>query len=195
MNRYSVLYFSLVGSILGVFWTYAFLYHDFFGAGMITVLLAAKHFAKDEGEDEKYIVFLDMDGVLADFDGAISSGVEWDPPEMFEPGFFRNLKVMPGAKEAVAQLLAQDDLEVYIGSKPTSKNRLSATEKMDWINEHFPELVRNMVLVCDKKLLRGDILIDDDKERWGHVFEGRFIHFDRKNPEKAWAEITKDLCR
>lgn len=144
---------------------------------------------------KKRTVFLDMDGVLADFDGAITSGVDWDPPEMFEPGFFRNLKVMPGAKEAVAKLLANPDLEVYIGSKPTTKNLSSFTEKAAWIEEHFPDLLKRIILVCDKKLLNGDILIDDDLKTWGHVFKGQFIHFDRHNSEESWKKIVEELCK
>lgn len=131
-----------------------------------------------------------MDGPLADFDSAITSGVKNDPPEMFVPGFFRNLKVVEGAKEAVAELLKNDRLQVYIGSKPTYKNTLCATEKMDWIQEHFPDLKKRIVLVCDKKLLRGNFLIDDDVERWGPKFKGGFIHFDRTKPKQEWQRIT-----
>lgn len=130
-----------------------------------------------------------MDGVLADFDGAITSGPGMDPPEMFEPGFFRNLKVMEGAKEAIAQLVSNPKLEVYIGSKMTSKVTGCATEKMEWIQEHFPELLRNMVLCCDKKLLRGNFLIDDDVARWGHAFKGAFMYFDRTKPKQEWQRI------
>lgn len=138
----------------------------------------------------KKIVFVDMDGVLADFDGAIPPGSPYDPPEMFELGFFRNLKVMDGAKEGVAALLANPNLEVYIGSKMTSKVTNCASEKMEWIKEHFPELLRNMVLCCDKKLLRGSFLIDDDVARWGHAFKGGFIHFDRTKPKQEWQRIA-----
>ena len=138
----------------------------------------------------KLIVFVDMDGVLADFDGAITSGVENDPPEMFKPGFFRNLKVMDGAIDGVAQLLANPKLEVYVGSKMTSKVTTCATEKMEWIREYFPGLLRHMVLCCDKKLLRGNFLVDDDIDRWGHSFKGAFIHFDRTKPKQEWQRIS-----
>lgn len=134
-----------------------------------------------------------MDGVLADFDGAITSGVEQDPPEMFELGFFRNLKVMEGSKEAIAQILANPNFEVYIGSKMTSKATNCASEKMEWIKEHFPALLKRMVLVCDKKLLRGHILIDDDLERWGNAFDGWFIHFKRDTPKQSWENVVQFL--
>lgn len=135
-----------------------------------------------------------MDGVLADFDAAIVNHIP-DPPEMFVPGFFRNLAVMDGAKKAVASLLADKNLEIYIGSKMTSKAPNCATEKMEWIAEHFPGLKKHMVLVCDKKLLRGDVLVDDDIKRWGQKFHGQFIHFDRWNPKESWEAVVKELCK
>ena len=143
----------------------------------------------------KRVVFLDMDGVLADFDSEIGpehKHLPEDPPEMFVPGFFRRLKVMPGAKEAVAKLLACPDLDVYIGSKPTTKATTSATEKFDWVEEHFPALLRKIVLVCDKARLRGDVLVDDDK-KWEPVFVGQFIHFDHDHSEESWQRVLNQL--
>jgi 5'(3')-deoxyribonucleotidase len=140
----------------------------------------------------KKIVFIDMDGVLADFDAAISVRIQ-DPPEMFIPGFYKSLKVMVGAHEGIAQLLAMDHLDVYIGSKPTTGNFHSTIEKYQWIACHFPRLVKKIVLVCDKSLLRGDFLVDDDKDRWGDKFVGTFIHFDRYNSESAWQQVVSTL--
>lgn len=142
----------------------------------------------------KKTVFIDMDGVLADFDGAIHTHVGEDPPEMFVPGFFRNLAVMPGAKEAIEALLANKNLDVYIGSKITSKVPTCATEKMEWVAMHFPKLLKRMCLVCDKMLLRGDVLVDDDFPRWAHKFDGQFIHFDTHNSKKCWEAVVKELC-
>lgn len=144
----------------------------------------------------KRVVFLDMDGVLADFDNEIApenKQLPEDPPEMFVPGFFRRLKVMPGAKESVKILTDCPDLDVYVGSKPTTKMTSSATEKYDWVEEHFPQLLRKIVLVCNKALLRGDVLVDDDAKKWGNVFVGQFIHFDHDRPEESWARVLNQL--
>ena len=143
---------------------------------------------------QKRIIYLDIDGVLADFDGAIINHIE-DPPEMFVPGFFRNLAVMDGAKDGVRILLSNPNLDVYIGSKMTSKATNCATEKMEWIREHFPPLLRRMVLVCDKGLLRGHVLVDDDAKRWKKKFKGKFIHFDRNNPADSWRSVVEELCK
>ena len=139
---------------------------------------------------KKKIIFIDMDGVLANFEGGLKEIVQ-DPPEMWEPGFFRNLEVMPGAKEAVEALIANPKYKVYIGSKHFSGTDYCASEKMGWLRENFPKLIKRVVLVCDKKLLRGDYLIDDDL-RWKD-FEGEFIHFNKHKPKEQWEEILEYL--
>jgi 5'(3')-deoxyribonucleotidase len=138
-------------------------------------------------QKDKKVVFVDMDGVLADFDGSIEKHV-LDPPEMFVPGFFRNLKVMPGAKEGVKALLNNPKIKVYIGTKHTTKTDYSPSEKVGWVREHFPELIKRMFIVTDKHLLKGDYLIDDDL-RWKH-FPGEFIHFDKAKPEEEWKRVV-----
>ena len=133
-----------------------------------------------------------MDGVLADFDGRIGreriDGV--DPPEMFEKGFFRGLDPMLGAIEAVDALLQMKGIELFIATKPSTKNLYSTIEKYEWVNEHFPKLLRRMFLTCDKGHLNGHYLIDDDKDRWGHRFPGKFLHFDRMNSAECWKNIV-----
>ncbi len=142
----------------------------------------------------KKVIFLDLDDTLADFTGAVAPenrGVK-GPPEMRVDGFFRNLKVMEGAREFVSELLADERFDVYIGSKPTKKNLNSASEKYEWIKEHFPELLPRIVLVCNKKLLNGDFLVDDDS-RWEEGFGGKFLKFNPSNPKSCFCDIMKIL--
>jgi 5'(3')-deoxyribonucleotidase len=77
----------------------------------------------------------------------------------------------------------------------TSKALNCASEKMEWIQEHFPALLRRMCLVCDKKLLRGHVLVDDDAALWKKKFKGKFIHFDRNNPADSWRAVVEELCK
>lgn len=128
-----------------------------------------------------------MDGVLADFEGSVKTP-GWDPPEMFEPGFYRNLKVFPNAKWAIAQLLMIPGLNIHIVTKHTTKVDHCASEKIGWIREHFPMLLRHMTITTDKTKFIGDYLIDDDRRWIG--FKGRFLHFDKTKPEEEWVRLV-----
>lgn len=140
-----------------------------------------------------------MDGVLADFDsqvvGTHPQGSK--PTEMFTPGFFRNLPVMEGAKEAVEELESINELKIYIATKITTHNLLAATEKLQWVEEHFPSLIKKVFIACDKTLLKGDFLIDDFP-RWKD-FDGEHILFNHQTPVKSWKlavqRIKKELNR
>jgi 5'(3')-deoxyribonucleotidase len=134
-------------------------------------------------------VFIDMDGVLAHWPPALSKR---NPTEMHEKNFFRSLGVQPGAKEAIEELLKLKDLDIYIASKH-AVNKVGPTqyclsEKVEWVAEHFPALTRKMFLVCNKLLLKGDYLIDDDM-RWKD-FPGTFLHFTENTPEQSWTNIV-----
>lgn len=165
----------------------------------LTFILQAVEIAKkkDKQKMKPKIVFLDMDGPLANFPkGAGTEPGQWadDPPAMFEKGFYRNLEVMPGAREAVTKLLKMPHLEIHIASKPTTKNLNCATEKFEWVEEHFPELLRGRLhLIQDKGLLIGDYLIDDYRERWEPVFKGKFIWFDERTPELSWQKVLEEV--
>lgn len=145
------------------------------------------------------VCFLDMDGVLTDFDGYMRHlrGCEYipenDPPEMFRGGFFRNLPPMPGAIQAVSDL-ERLGVRLYIATKPTTKNLYCASEKMLWVERFLPTLLKRMLIVCDKGLLRGDYLIDDDHEdRWRHSFQGEFIKFDPMHPQVSWRAAVERI--
>lgn len=138
---------------------------------------------------KKLVVYIDMDGVLANFDSCVHSPPPAGsslPSEMLHKGFFRQLPVMTGAKNAVEALMQNPRLEIYIATKISTKNLHAATEKLQWLEEHFPALVKNVFIACDKTKLRGDILIDDFL-RWKN-FHGAFFHFDHQNPEQSWQE-------
>lgn len=148
-------------------------------------------------------LLLDMDGPLADFCNGIGRGpghplrgFKDDVPEMYEPGFFKSLPVTDGAKEAVHRLVQSGQFEIGICSKPLAvRDRpayTSASEKYEWLHEHFPELVERVTLTWCKSLVHADLLIDDDT-KWIEKFRGGFIHFDVQNPKASWEDITDML--
>ncbi len=155
------------------------------------------------------VVFVDMDEVLADTYGAhikrynsrygaslskelCMGGEVWQQvPEhrdalwnhYFEPGFFRHLEPIRHSQEVLEQLASQH--EVYIASAAMQFPD-SLKEKHEWLDEHFPFIHwRNRILLGDKHILRGDVLIDDRTHNLDH-FQGRSILFT--SPHNVHAE-------
>ena len=96
---------------------------------------------------------------------------------MNHPGFYKDLKPMEGAIEAVKRA-AEAGHEVHFVSAPWVTNNTCAQDKFDWIAQHFGEDWRDkLVLAKDKTIVSGDILFDDKepiphKERadWTQVY-------------------------
>ena len=138
----------------------------------------------------KPLILLDQDGPLADFDAAIHEvladlghdpgvlvATEWDytndvtrhfGPEAADaldvarltPGFFRHLPVTPGAQEAVEQLL-DAGCEIAVCTAPSLANPTCASDKLWWIERHFPALSERVIITIDKTWVHGDVLVDD----------------------------------
>lgn len=154
---------------------------------------------------KKIIAYFDMDGPLADFEIGIGRNVGHPKrgiyehnrdlvKPMYEKGFFRNLPVTAGAKEAVEELLNIDRIDWYIATKPmVDQVYYSATEKFEWLNEHFPMLVEKTFMTCCKSHLNGHYLIDDHKEKWEPIFNGSFLYFDVAKPVESWENIVNYL--
>jgi 5'(3')-deoxyribonucleotidase len=143
---------------------------------------------------KKPIIYLDMDGVLANFHGAFEREItpQCEPTEIYEKGFYRNLKVNEGAREAVSKMLESGKFEVYIASKPATGSQYCAGEKYEWVKEHFPELHSRIILTPNKNVLQGHILIDDHPEKWRN-FEGEVFRFNPHEPAKSWAQVERRL--
>lgn len=145
-------------------------------------------------KDGKIVLFLDMDGVLANWEHGLKDPTTWNPPEMLEKGFFFSRPVNPGAKEFVEWATKHPSIEVYIASKPLSFNvYYSASEKMEWVDHHMPELNDRIVLTCNKGLLLGDVLADDDANMWKDKFKGEFFHFDKTKPAESFKKLREHL--
>lgn len=127
-------------------------------------------------------ILCDMDSILADFYFGVLGAYEketgirlpndyisaWDTvmpngKDMYDyfsvPGFFRNLRPVPGAQEA---LNAMHELghDILILSAATITH--APGEKYEWLSEHFPWLNRKKVMFAtDKYRVKGDVFIDD----------------------------------
>jgi 5'(3')-deoxyribonucleotidase len=121
----------------------------------------------------KKTIFIDMDGVIANFAKAAKEG-GWDhrPDKHVDYG---NLEVMPGAKDALIRL--NHDFDIFIASTPPWDRPDMWGAKREWIAEHFPYLKRKLILTHRKDLLIGDILIDDSRWRGQPDFKGDWLWF------------------
>ena len=145
-------------------------------------------------------IAIDMDGVLADveihflnwyfdaygvrisYENLVGKKEEEAFPEkdalrkfVHTAGFFRTLPIIPGAVEAVKELM--ENFEVYIVSAATEFPQ-SLSEKLEWLGEHFPFISwRNIVLCGDKSMINADYMIDDHCKNLDN-FKGRTILFN-----------------
>ena len=121
----------------------------------------------------KKIIYVDMDGVISDFDKAAKEGGWTHRPDLKVN--FRNLELVPGAQDALLKL--NQDFDIFIATTPPWSRPDVWGEKREWIGEHFPWLKRKMVLTHRKDLLIGDILIDDSRWRGQPDFQGDWLWF------------------
>lgn len=155
------------------------------------------------------IIYLDMDDVLADFYRGANCPLRSKIMEerMWDKDFFLNLKPINGAKGAVFQLQKMG-FDLWILSQPLAESPESYTDKAKWVQLHFPQLYKKIILTQDKSLNIGDFLIDDNETKWKDKFEqngGKFVHFpyggyNRNhrefgvNPEYHWDRIVRDFA-
>ena len=133
----------------------------------------------------KKIIYVDMDGVIADFDKAAKEGGWTHRPDLKVN--FRNLDLVYGAQDALLKL--NQDFDIFIATTPPWSRPNVWGEKREWIGEHFPWLKRKMVLTHRKDLLIGDILIDDSRWRGQPDFQGYWFWFN-----KDWKTHNWEAC-
>ncbi|HAI58717.1 MAG TPA: 5'-3'-deoxyribonucleotidase [Xanthomonadaceae bacterium] len=111
------------------------------------------------------------------------------------PGFYRALPPVPGAVEAMAELL---DLghDVRICTSPLNQYRYCVPEKYEWVEAHLgPAFVQRMVVTKDKTLVVGDVLVDDKPDvtgacqpAWRHVLYDQPYNRHRPGARITWAD-------
>lgn len=135
-------------------------------------------------------LYVDLDGVLADFDGGYEQAfgqrpdrTKGDLPGMWEnvraSGLYANLPMMPGAAALWAQLKSIDPRATILTGVPRSVPE-AAMQKIAWVRQHVGDGIP--VICCaskDKSLYAnlGDVLLDD-WAKYRHLWEragGTFV--------------------
>ena len=131
----------------------------------------------------KKLLYIDLDGVIADFISAMHSHplrktAPYDEHPDTIPHIFRNLQPIKDAVSSVQKLLNSDKYEIYFLSTAPWNNPSAWTDKRHWLEEQFGECVnRKLILTHRKDLMRGDILIDDRPNNGADKFQGEWIQF------------------
>ena len=148
---------------------------------------------------KRRIVAVDMDNVMADVTSQLSdwyyarTGILVTAEEMvgknevaafsdaklvrsflYEPGFFRSLKVMKDSQQVLAEMNKVHDIFI-VSAAMEFPNSLS--EKHAWLQEHFPFLGWQQFVFCgSKSVIKADYLIDDHLKNLEY-FDGHRVLF------------------
>ena len=114
---------------------------------------------------DKQRLFVDMDGTLAEFKPVDTLET------LYEKDYFLNLKPNENVLGAITQLIAQNDIDVYILSAYLSDSHYALYEKNAWLDKYLPELPqeKRLFVPCgtDKSIVvpghikHDDYLLDD----------------------------------
>jgi 5'(3')-deoxyribonucleotidase len=137
-------------------------------------------------------LYLDLDGVMADFDGSFPAVFGLDHRSLADdamwlhinghPSFFRDLPPIPGAVEFFRSIEHLDP--IILTACPKSNYAHVATQKVEWVRTHLSAHVTVLpVLGGSSKPLfmhaKGDILIDDfrrNTEAWDAAGGTAILH-------------------
>lgn len=148
-------------------------------------------------------LFLDLDGVLADFDAGVKallgmSAAEFQDAHSVRDLWFRIRRAddfynrLPEMSDARILFDAVAHLEpVILTGLPVGN--WAAPQKQAWVAKHFPGTPVITTMARDKHLhLRGADVLVDDRDRYRSVWEdagGRFVH--HSNAQTSLAELRE----
>ena len=151
----------------------------------------------------KEVVWVDMDGVVADFEPKATAEAakmqltfkQFADQKQYRhiEGFYRDLKLIPGAKEAILELDACGKYEINFLSAPSWGNESCFTDKRIWIDENFgSDFEKRMDLSFHKGHYLGHYLIDDRTKYGAGDFIGEHLQFGNSEYPN-WDSILKKL--
>jgi len=175
-------------------------------------------------------ILVDLDGVIADFEhGFLTEWRKKYPEEKLipieerktfyiledyplhlrkkvrkiytSPGFFSKLKPVRGSIKALKSM-QKLGYNIFICSSPIKENSLNVKEKYDWIKVHLGQgWVDKTIIIRDKTLIQGDLLIDDRPKieglltpSWEHIIFDQPYNRNIKNKKRInWQNWREKL--
>jgi 5'-nucleotidase len=119
---------------------------------------------------------------------------------VFRKGFFRTMAVKEDSQEVMKKL--NEKYEVFVVSSAMEFPD-SLSEKLEWLNEHFPFLNWKQFVFCGKKsIVRGDYMIDDLPHNLETFTGGKILfsaphnlQYNQFKRANSWKEVGELLLR
>lgn len=124
-------------------------------------------------------VFIDMDGVVVDFEAYMQSSSMTAEEVKHQTGSYLNMLPIAGAIDAVRRVINMG-FEVWIATKAPTGVPSAYSDKVQWILNNLPELKHRIIITHDKGLLGdvGDYLCDDRPHKANcEKFPGQLLAF------------------
>ena len=126
-------------------------------------------------------VFIDLDGVTADFEHEMNAGGHHADDFKLMPGSYLWLPPIKDALDSIHQLNKAFPARVWFLTKPPKFSPYAYVEKALWVQRYFGDDGLHQLIVTQNKSLVGtekSILIDDRIHKGGvEQFRGTVIHF------------------
>jgi 5'-nucleotidase len=144
---------------------------------------------------EKKIIYIDMDGVLVNFEKSVEEHFLRYPYQRsiyknhvdLIHNVFLNAPPIDGAIDAVNKLYESGKYEMFIATAAPWGNTESPSHKRIWIEKYFGNIFKKKMFITHRKdLLMGDYLIDDRTRNGAGEFRGELLMFGWNYEEKRW---------
>lgn len=143
-------------------------------------------------EGKRVVLYCDMDGVVANFEGAAEEyNLSCKEFKMMKDAYLK-IKPYKHAFEILKKIEALG-VDIQMATKIPDENPYAATDKLLWLLEYAPERAVDVTITNDKGALGNEWdLLMDDRPHKARVedFKGHLLHFGENGEFKNWEVVV-----